>query len=496
MSLADEQTTASVEPSPRSRRHRALAAVRGIPSAARTHWLFTLLLVLGLVLRLLAIVGFPPIMWFNDGFEYLGVALRLHPYAIRADGYSAFLRALLPFHSFALVSTLQHLMGLAVAAMFYVLLRRWRAPRWLAALAVAPQLLDAHQIALEHLLLSDTLFLFLVTVAAVLLLTRERPTAVQAGAAGLVMGLATLTRTVGLPLLVLYVVYVLVRHTSWRAVVACTLLALAPLGAYASWYDSAHGTIALNSADGVFLYSRVMAFADCTKFSVPASVASLCDPLPPSQRPASQNYIWHESPLEPPSGTVVAEDRFGRETNARAQKFARAAIFGQPLSYLHVGFRDFARTFGWTRTAFPNATDIHDYSFTTTPKQAVDWVVVTGATNKQDVRQYDRAGVKPRVVRPFATVLMAYQHGGYLPGTLLGVILLVPFGALAASRARDARWWLVGFLWVTSLALLLVPPFTAEFDYRYVLPAMPFACAAAALAVAIAMTRRSVAKQA
>jgi hypothetical protein len=36
--------------------------------------------------------------------------------------------------------------------------------------------------------------------------------------------------------------------------------------------------------------------------------------------------------------------------------------------------------------------------------------------------------------------------------------------------------------WTISLALIVIPAATAEFDYRYVLVAVPFACLAAALA--------------
>jgi hypothetical protein len=36
--------------------------------------------------------------------------------------------------------------------------------------------------------------------------------------------------------------------------------------------------------------------------------------------------------------------------------------------------------------------------------------------------------------------------------------------------------------WAISLALIVVPAATAEFDYRYVLPAAPFACLAAVMA--------------
>jgi len=36
--------------------------------------------------------------------------------------------------------------------------------------------------------------------------------------------------------------------------------------------------------------------------------------------------------------------------------------------------------------------------------------------------------------------------------------------------------------WTISLALIVIPAATAEFDYRYVLVAVPFACLAAAMA--------------
>jgi hypothetical protein len=53
-----------------------------------------------------------------------GAALRLQPNLSKTTGYSVFLHILEPFHSLTLVVGLQHLMGLAVAVMIYVLARR------------------------------------------------------------------------------------------------------------------------------------------------------------------------------------------------------------------------------------------------------------------------------------------------------------------------------------------------------------------------------------
>jgi hypothetical protein len=40
-------------------------------------------------------------------------------------------------------------------------------------------------------------------------------------------------------------------------------------------------------------------------------------------------------------------------------------------------------------------------------------------------------------------------------------------------------------LWTVALSLLVLPALTAQFDNRYVLPALPFALAAAALSLAV-----------
>jgi hypothetical protein len=38
--------------------------------------------------------------------------------------------------------------------------------------------------------------------------------------------------------------------------------------------------------------------------------------------------------------------------------------------------------------------------------------------------------------------------------------------------------------WVTAVALLVTPTAIADFDYRYLIPVIPFACIAAGLALA------------
>ena len=84
------------------------------------------------------------------------------------------------------------------------------------------------------------------------------------------------------------------------------------------------------------------------------------------------------------------------------------------------------------------------------------------------------------MVRPWARLILIYQRYFYLRGTLLGLIVLI--GA-AGVLARWRRWGGVGLLpWLVGALLIVLPPMTAGFSYRYVLAAAPAACLAAGLA--------------
>src|SRR5205085_9865766 len=85
-----------------------------------------------------------------------------------------------------------------------------------------------------------------------------------------------------------------------------------------------------------------------------------------------------------------------------------------------------------------------------------------------------------REVEPFGKVMRAYQRYVWLPGTVYGLILVAGLVALGWRWRRSGREALLP--WATSLALIVIPAATAEFDYRYVTTAVPFACLAAALA--------------
>src|ERR1700761_4915598 len=441
--------------------------------------LFTLVLLPAALLRADAELGYRWQSWFNDSFSYLQAAVTLTPGTTRPAGYPVYLWLLSPAHSYLLVTVSQHLMGLGIAVMIYALARhRFGAPAWVAVLATLPVLYDGFEIQLEHLIMADTLFLFLALGAVTVLLWSPRPPARACLAAGLLLGLSATVRPTGLPLVAVFLLYLLIRFfREWRrlvtGLVACGLAFAVPLAGYEGWYHSAHGEFALTDSSGVFLYSRVMTFADCSQLRLTPDLLPLCTTVPPDRRPIAQAYIWTAaSPLR-----RLGHPEFSPVVNARAERFAVKAIEAQPLDYARTVWDDTVRSFDWNRSVFPNGQTYDAYLFSSKPLE----VPAGPYGGYQSVEAYyARGNPQTVVVNPFAAVIKDYQQYVWLPGTVYGVILLVGLFGIVRRWRRSGSAALLP--WLCSLALIVVPAATAEFDYRYVTTAVPFACLAAAMA--------------
>ncbi|WP_207400586.1 hypothetical protein [Actinomadura roseirufa] len=471
-----ESSTAPDEPSTAEGSGR-LGRAAGLWEVVRRHPLFAVIIATATLLRLVAMIGYQPAMYFNDSFDYLHVATEPYPNPLRPDGYSFLLLALKPFHSFALLVLVQHLMGLGMGVMIYALLRRrFGLPGWGAALAAAPVLLDAYQIQLEELVLSDTTFTFLVMCTVTLLLWKDRPTWKIAASAGLIVGLAWLTRSVGMPVLLGVLAFMAVRRNGWR-LIAVTLVACAlPILAYMGWYKADTGKFAITESNGIFLYARVYKFANCHKMDdLPVSEYALCTE-PATRLPNSQDGIWNaRSPFNRYPGR-----RFGPENNALGNDFAKRAIVAQPGDYLRVVAHDFFKVFRWNRTVFPDEATYNQYEFRKSGTALPDWHMDNDSIASAEASAYERGDAHTRVVEPFAGAIRVYQDHVYLRGTMLGGILLV---GLAGAVPLWRRFGGAALLpWSLATGLLLAPAATAEFDYRYVLPAVPLAGLAAGLA--------------
>ena len=450
---------------------------------AYRHGLFPMLLAPAVALRVAALLGYRGVLWFPDSYSYLGVALRPQPFPIRPVGYSLLLWLLHPLHSFMLVAGVQHALGLAVGVLLYALLRhRFRLPVWGASLAAAPVLLDGYQIELEHLLMSDVLFEALVMAGVTVVLWRRRPTVWHVGAAGLLFGLAGVTRSVGLPLIAVLLVYLLLARAGWRgrlgAATVAALLFAVPVGAYTVWYHADRGHYAMSNSTGMFVYGRAASFADCAQVKPPPAERRFCPDEPGGHRRAAPDYVWHNTRAF--GHSKPAYKRFTVANDRAAGDFARRAIIAQPWDYARASTRDLLRTFQWSRERYPTTATVTHYRFPRIPQHMPHGYSVPGGTIRHDAHRYGHTSGQATIVTPWATVIRGYQRWIYLHGTMFGAILLI--GAVGLVRHRRTAGGPALLPWGLAVALIVVPPFTTAFDYRYVLPAVPLACLAAALA--------------
>jgi hypothetical protein len=425
-------------------------------------------------------------MWFGgDSASYLATGLRLIPDPSRVGGYGFMLWALRPLHSFALVAAVQHLMGLAMGVLVYLIARRFGLPAWAATLATLPVLFDAYELQLEADAVPDVPFGLLVLLALYLLLRSpgERRPAATAAAAFL-LGVSALLWPVGLVLLAVLLVVLLaallIRRAGLVTVLAALLAGALPVAAYAAWFSVHERQFSLTRSDGVYLWSRTMSFADCAVIRPPAGERALCPPPGPRMvRRSASLYIWDgNSPL-----LALPGGRFSARTNRTALHFALRAIAAQPGDYAAAAGHDFSLSFFWDRPVHPDAGIVDRYQFA---DAATAWVPAGmrtpgGGTVARDQAAYNNGRPAPtRAVQPYASWLVGYQRYVYLPGTLLGVILLAGLAGMAVRRRVSGA----GLPWAFAVTILLVPPLVADFDLRYLVPAVPVACLAAALAFA------------
>src|SRR6266851_2106015 len=247
--------------------------LRGISLAAllRRHWL----LAAGLTLRVLAQIAYRPALLYIDSVKYLYIANGADPV-----GYRVLLKPLLAVGNLDVVAAVQHLLGLGMAVALYLLMRRRGVPRWLAALATAPILLDGYQLQNEQTIMPDTLFEALIVTGLVIMLWLPRPKRWMIIAAGITLGASATVAQIGQILILPTVIYLLVAVPGWRAkltkgTVLCAAFAL-PIVAYCSvsLVDNGHFRLAYTGSND--LYGRLVMATNCQSLNLPAYEQALC----------------------------------------------------------------------------------------------------------------------------------------------------------------------------------------------------------------------------
>jgi hypothetical protein len=457
------------------------------------HWLLAVLLAAGLALRIAAQLAYQPALIYVDTLKYLyGASPGADPL-----GYTLVLRAILVFGNLSLVALAQHVLGLAVAVALYAVLLRRGVNRWLAAVAVAPVLLDAYQVQIEQNIMPDVWFEALIVAGLAVLLWRPGVTVRLAAVAGVILGLSATVHQAGEVLIVPAVFYLVVAAGSVRrAVTTAVALAVAfvlPIVLYCG-VSYLHGNH-FRLARGQTTVGRVVGAADCAALTLPPAVRPLCPT--PAEQAKGPDWLEH-SKYSPLHAAAIPP---GASRGKLTAELTSAIKSQQPLRVLGGIVRDSVRLFAVTRTPNPWVTPLSRWQFQATYPTYPQWVtlgpgnVIVIGIQRVVFGKFYYSNLKPaygghaQVNRPVASFLRSYQlNGGFTPGpflllcTVLGVLgsLLavvlqvrqarVPDKAPRAARARQLA--LACLLFTATVVVLLLAQDLVEFSWRYQLPAV------------------------
>lgn len=460
----------------------------------RRHWLAAILLSVGLIMRVLTQITYHPALIYVDSLKYLYGA---YP-GSEPLGYAAILRLALPLGGLWVMTAIQHLLGLAMAVALYAVLVRRGVARWLAAIAVAPVLLDAYQLQIEQMILADTLFEALVVAGLVVLLWRlplgvpgcrsprnaQLSTAV-AVMAGLTLGLSADVKQLGLALVLPALLYCLAAGGRRRQVLTSSAaLAIAfalPVIGYCTYSLATTGHFRL--ANRQTLSGRLAAAADCATLTLPAAVRPLCPS--PADQAHGPDWLEHSS-QSPLYRTAVKPGTRGNLISELASAIARQ----QPLRVAAAIAHDWLPLFAATREPAESVAPLSRWQFQVTYPTFPPWVrlspsheIIVGL-QRHGFGLFSYSTLKPslggkaQVDRPIAEILRSYQlDGGYTPGPLFALCALAGIAGSTLLLRRNVgyasrQFALATLLFTATATILLLVPDIYEFSWRYQLPAI------------------------
>jgi hypothetical protein len=532
MTATGDAAPAPGQPDPQAGR---LAWLRHTPALARQHWLFAVLLTAGLVLRVLTQIAYRPALLYIDSTKYL---LGAYP-GDDPPGYQLAIKPVLALGNLDMIAVIQHLAGLAMAIALYLVLLRRGAPRWLAALATAPVLLDAYQLQIEQNVMPDVMFEVLIVAGLVALLWRTVPSPWLVVVAGLALGGSATARQIGEIFILPAVCWLLIVTPGWRlrlkqAVLLCLAFALPILAAsYRNYADPQLHSFSLAPYASGSIYGRMAEAADCATLKVPGYERPLCpdatqklllgpdglDHNPrspirgtwiPSLSTANYQALKQLCPktVAVTVGTQVHYHVVASMCGRATSDFDRRVLKQQPLNVLASIGKDTLKLFAPGRVTSTGDPSLTRWQFQTYYPQYPPYIVIShgafvfGTYNHDGVEEQIGTGANfrggnPSVVRPLASFLRGYQmHGGYTPGPLYAFAILAGLaGSLAVLRRRAAPAWrataLACLLFFVTGVFALLSSDVFEFNWRYQLPAMVTLVPAAALAITLLLRRGS-----
>ena len=400
---------------------------------------------------------------------------------LRPSLYPLLIKPLAELGNLQLLSLIQHLAGLVVAVLFYMLMRRLGVSAVVAAFGTIPVLLDGYVINIEHYLLAEAFFNLFVAIALMLIAYPHRPSVLGVGASGFMIGLSMLLRFVGAVILVPAFLYLLLRRYGAARAVALIAGFAIPLAAYGLYFSSqTGGSFGVTNSNGLFLYGRVVEFADCDEVEVPEELQEYC-PAGPIESETKGVFT---------SGLPIKKVQQDPQGNSKLLRFSRRMILANPDAYAGAVLSDFARYFEPKdpETQEPN---VKRWRFVRTLDEADPHPFVR--ENRGAPPPGSGISAEFTVNEDVAEFLRSYQNVVYTYGPLLALLLIAGLaGGFLARRLQDEGRSLGPECLLFSLGalfLLIGPTMLAVYHFRYVLTAIPLAGVAGALGFTVLRRR-------
>jgi 4-amino-4-deoxy-L-arabinose transferase-like glycosyltransferase len=455
-----------------------------------------LLLAAGAALRIVLSLAYRPatLSQFDANVYVWQAAGALFESPIQAPGYSLFLRGPhLLSDEVSFTISVQHAFALATALLAWWMIRRLSGSDWLGLVPAAVVLFNGDSLLLEHSLMSEPVFTFLIVamLAAALRALDDIRAWRWLALAGALLGAAIWVRYAALAVVPVLAGWALIacrpaRRAGLIAAGATLVPVVLIVGLLVVAQGRETGFYGLGEAGGWALYSRVAGFAECDRFDPPAGTQPLCERTAPEQR---RNPDWYGYDPDSPAvrlfgGQPAGDDSLGA--------WARRAIVAQPLDYVAEVLDDLALFVDeepWTNRNY-SLIGPRSISFTLrspdascppdvcrAPPLGIEGNSVYGWTSPEHNSYY--APFEPRRDQG-VVVFQDLQRVLRVHGPLLGLMAAISLLGLLAIRGRLAKaQWL---LTLTAFAVLVFPVATTTYNVRYAIPALPVLAAAATLA--------------
>ena len=439
-----------------------------------THIALLALLLAGAALRLWFTLSYrPAFVGYPDAGAYLLAAhgpLYWNPY--KPVGYPLFLRALHAIDDrLSFVVIVQHLLGLGTAVLAYLATGRFVRRPWIALLPAVVVLFGGTQVFLEHSVLSDAPYTFLLMLAlycAVRSLDGGARLWLLA-ATGAVLGASVTLRTEGLFVVPVIALWALIRaRLTWRergggaaVLLGAVLLVLV---AYLIPQHAVTGSWGLTRTAGLTFYARMAPIADCTRFTPPAGTAGLCQRNKPSARPNANWYIFDlNSPairlygVPPYPLRRVPKSAYSWRGETPTRRFALAVLTHQPLDYLATvaeGLANYVVPRAGAQSVFEYdqrklIAELHNPHF----EQAAI----------PDITSYYATG--PGYLRRNVSALDDYGRTAKVEGAVTAVLALLLLAGWSLSHGRERE--AASLFASTAIMLAVVPVAFLFYDARY-----------------------------